>query len=175
MTQEQSSSRRGGVGAGIVAGIVGGLVASWAMERFQQTLARVSREMSGPSTNGDRRPGTEPATYKTADALSEALTGVAVPRELKPAAGSVVHYAFGAAVGALYGAAAARRRGIASWAGLPFGAAVWLVADEIAVPLAGLSKGPTEYPLSTHASALAAHLVYGATIEAIRRLVMKAA
>jgi uncharacterized membrane protein YagU involved in acid resistance len=43
------------------------------------------------------------------------------------------------------------------------------------VPLAGLSKAPTEYPLSSHASAFATHLVYGATTEAVRKLLMKAA
>ena len=56
-------------------------------------------------------------------------------------------------------------------AGLPFGAAFWLLADETAVPLLGLSKGPTEYPLSTYAYALASHLVYGLTAEAVRRAV----
>ena len=54
-------------------------------------------------------------------------------------------------------------------AGIPFGAAFWLLADEISVPLLGLSKGPTEYPVSTHAYALASHLVYGVTAEMSRR------
>jgi hypothetical protein len=37
------------------------------------------------------------------------------------------------------------------------------------VPLLGLAKGPTEYPVSTHAYALASHLVYGMTAEMSRR------
>ena len=61
---------------------------------------------------------------------------------------------------------------LAAAAGLPFGAAVWIVADEIGVPLAGLSKPPTEYPLRDHASAFAAHLVFGVTTEGVRRLVL---
>ena len=40
---------------------------------------------------------------------------------------------------------------------------------KISVPLLGLSKGPTEYPVSTHAYALASHLVYGVTAEMSRR------
>lgn len=178
MTEQQPSRRTNAVGLGIIAGIVGGLVASWAMERFQKALGKISEEMGGADGGGGqqhRQPQSEPATYKAADAVSEAVTGDDVPREYKPAAGSVVHYAFGAAVGALYGAAAARNHGVTSWAGLPFGATVWLIADEIGVPLAGLSKAPTEYPISSHASAFATHLVYGATTEAVRRLLMKAA
>jgi uncharacterized membrane protein YagU involved in acid resistance len=45
----------------------------------------------------------------------------------------------------------------------------WLVADEISVPLLGLSKGPTAYPVSTHVYAFASHLVYGMTAELSRR------
>ena len=56
-------------------------------------------------------------------------------------------------------------------AGIPFGAAFWLLADEISVPLLGFSKGPTEYPVSTHAYALASHLIYGATAELSRRVI----
>jgi uncharacterized membrane protein YagU involved in acid resistance len=59
-----------------------------------------------------------------------------------------VHYAFGAATGGLYGAVAEFAPEVTTAADLPFGAAFWLVADEIAVPLLGLSKGPKEYPVS---------------------------
>jgi uncharacterized membrane protein YagU involved in acid resistance len=45
----------------------------------------------------------------------------------------------------------------------------WLVADEVTVPLLGLSKGPSQYPLSTHLYAFASHLVYGMTAEYSRR------
>ncbi len=55
--------------------------------------------------------------------------------------------------------------------GLPFGAAVWLVADDILVPALGLAKPATEYPLSTHAYALSSHLVYGLTTDIVRRMV----
>jgi putative membrane protein len=63
---------------------------------------------------------------------------------------------------------------VTALAGIPFGAAVWLVADEVGVPAAGLANGPAEYPLSTHASALAAHVVYGATTELVRRNLVRA-
>lgn len=69
----------------------------------------------------------------------------------------------------MYGACAELVPEVTAGAGLPFGAAFWLVADEAAVPLLGLSKGPTEYPLSVHAYALASHFVYGLTAELVRR------
>ena len=64
--------------------------------------------------------------------------------------------------------------GVTTGMGLPFGAAFWLVADETAVPLLGLSKPPTEYSVSTHAYAFVSHLVYGLTAERVRRALRKA-
>ena len=59
-------------------------------------------------------------------------------------------------------------------AGLPYGASIWIVADEGVVPALGLSKSPAEYPLSIHAYALASHFVYGLTTELVRRAVRTA-
>jgi uncharacterized membrane protein YagU involved in acid resistance len=60
---------------------------------------------------------------------------------------------------------------VTAGAGSAYGAAVWLVGDEAVVPLLGLSKPPSQYPASTHAYALASHLVYGLTLEGGRRAV----
>jgi putative membrane protein len=159
----------------VVAGVVGGLVASWTMEYFQRASNRVAAQRGNAEGGGGQQhrvPEWEP-TYKAADALAESVTGDEVPREYKPAAGSLVRYAFGGAVGAMYGAAAASMPDITSWAGLPFGATVWLIADEMGVQLAGLSEAPSEYPGSKHVSAFATHLVYGATTECVRRTMMR--
>jgi putative membrane protein len=175
MQQEVAGRRRDNVTANVLAGLAGGLVASFAMERFQRALGAMSHDVGGAPGGGGqqyRKPQSEPATYKAADAIAEAGTGYEVPMPYKPAAGSLVHYAFGGAMGAIYGAASARNPQLAAGAGLPFGAAVWIVADEIGVPLTGLSKPPTAYPLKDHASAFAAHLVYGVTTEGVRRLLV---
>jgi uncharacterized membrane protein YagU involved in acid resistance len=58
--------------------------------------------------------------------------------------------------------------------GAPFGAAVWLLADDITLPAVGLAKWPTQYPVSTHVYALASHLVYGLVTETVRRAVRRA-
>lgn len=178
MPHSQSPRRNLTLASHIAAGVAGGLIASFVMEKVQAAIEELSSG-SGSATGGDgqqhrQRQEGEPATYTAADAIATTIAGQHVPREWKPTAGAAVHYAFGAAVGAVYGAAAGRRREVTALAGIPFGAAVWLLADEIGVPAAGLAKGPAAYPLSKHASALAAHVAYGATTELVRRGLLRA-
>jgi hypothetical protein len=176
MVRRNSADFDHGLLSHAVAGFAGGLAGSWAMEQLQRALERVVKSDSGAIGGGGqqhRQPQSEPATYKAADAVAETLARQNVPEQYKPVAGALVHYAFGGAVGAMYGAAAATKPDVTAWGGLPFGATVWLIADEMGVPLTGLSKPPTEYPLEDHASAFAAHLVYGAVTEAVRTLVLR--
>jgi len=89
-------------------------------------------------------------------------------RELRVAA-PLVHYLFGAAVGAIYGAYAERRQ--AHRSGAAFGTTVWLAADEIAMPLLALSDSTARRPVEMHLQSLVAHLVYGTATELTRRSV----
>ena len=168
---------------GALAGLVAGLVASWAMDRFQDVWISLSskdstsddkssdldRESSNLKTNQSEETQDD-ATVKAASAISENLFNHELSSNEKKIAGPAVHYATGAAGGLVYGAAAELTPEITKAAGLPYGAAFWLVVDEGLVPLLGFAKGPGEYPLSAHAYALASHLVFGATAEAVRRL-----
>ncbi len=175
MRRQRSKRRNQDVAIQVIGGLVGGLVAAYAMERFQAALGRVSPDLGGaPGAGGQqyRKPQSEPAPYVAADAVAKATTGEPVPPAYKPAAGAAIHYAFGASVGAIYGAAAARTPDIAAWGGVPFGASVWLIADEMGMPTMGLAKPPSEYPLQDHITALASHLVYGATTDCVRRVVV---
>jgi len=160
---------------GLAAGVVGGLVASYAMNEFQVLWSKVSeslREQGGEQGQGGAGGGEqEPATVKAAEAVSEGVFGHELTKKEKPLAGEAVHYAMGGASGAIYGALAEFAPSVTAGAGLPFGTAVWLLADEAAVPALGLSKAPTEYPLSTHAYALVSHFVYGLTTDIVRRAV----
>jgi len=49
------------------------------------------------------------------------------------------------------------------------GTALWLLADEIAMPVVGLSKSTLQRPLEMHLQSFAAHIVYGVTTEHVRR------
>lgn len=85
--------------------------------------------------------------------------------EGKKAGAAIVHYAFGALWGGLYGLARETIPGAKTPAsGLVFGSAVWILGDQIVVPAFRLAGGPSDYPLKTHAYGLAAHLVYGASV-----------
>lgn len=174
---------------GLAAGLAGGLVASWTMNQFQAAWSKATEgfekphgaQSMQPSEGQEPGPGSEQdkenqddATVKVAKAVSEGIFGHELQKNEKIPAGALVHYAFGTATGGLYGAIAEYAPEVTTAAGLPFGAAFWLMADEMAVPLLGLSKGPTEYPPSTHAYALASHLVYGLTAEVTRRAVRSA-
>jgi uncharacterized membrane protein YagU involved in acid resistance len=58
--------------------------------------------------------------------------------------------------------------------GAVYGSAVWLGADEIAVPALGLSGPPTQTQVIGHVQALAAHVVYGVTTDLTRRALLMA-
>ena len=172
----------GNVWKGLVAGLAGGLVASWTMNQFQAAWMRAAGNSDKPhgaqsmqpsegSTGSQEQDAKEQddATVETAKLISREVFGHELQESEKRSAGAVVHYAFGTATGGLYGALAEVTPQVTTGGGIPFGAAFWLIADEISVPLLGLSKGPAEYPVSTHAYALASHLVYGVTAEFSRR------
>jgi len=180
---------------GFTAGLIGGLVASWTMNRFQDVWSQVAKVIEtcpgnqfhgvsgehaegGEETSGTQHLeiGSKPdvpddTTVRAASAVSERVFGHKLTPGEKKIGGTAVHYLLGTGVGGLYGAAAEIAPNVTAGAGLPFGAVFWLVVDEGAVPLLGLSKGPTAYPLSTHAYALSSHFVYGLTAEVVRRAV----
>jgi uncharacterized membrane protein YagU involved in acid resistance len=151
--------------------MIGGIVASWVMEEFQSAWMKAAKAMESQngSPNTQEKTEQEPATVKAAEMVSEKVFGQHLADEDKQWAGNAVHYATGGAFGAVYGLAAELAPQVTVAAGLPFGTAVWLAIDEGAVPLFGLSKGPAEYPVSTHVYALASHFVYGLTTEVVRR------
>lgn|ERR1700752_5286332 len=151
---------------GFAAGLVGGLVASWTMNRFQELWFSLA-DKSQPAPRSSEEP--DDTTVRAASAISEGLFDHKLTSTEKKIAGPSVHYSLGTGVGGLYGAVAEVAPGVTAGAGLPFGAAFWLVVDEGAVPILGLAKGPTAYPLSTHVYALTSHFVYGLTTEFVRR------
>jgi putative membrane protein len=165
---------------GAAAGVAGGLLGSWMMVRFNHLVGGLEHENGNaprPEYRSNAAPndtdGTisdEPASIRAASEIGESLTDRPLTHGEKRLGGSLLHYAFGAVAGGLYGAAAERTPAVRQAFGLPFGATVWLAADEIGLPLAGLSAHPAHYPVSRHAAALGTHLVFGATVEAVRRL-----
>jgi putative membrane protein len=177
---------------GLAAGVVSGLAASWVMNQFQAAWGKMAEGIDKPHGAQSLQDGTphhgvgrelqergseesdDNAAVRMASIVSEEVFDHKLQdKEEKEVGGAVAHYAMGAASGALYGAAAEVLPEVTMGTGLPFGAAVWLVADEALVPALGLSKSPTEYPLSKHAYALTSHLVYGVATELVRNAVRR--
>jgi putative membrane protein len=169
--------RHGRIARGVLAGMAGGLVASWTMDEFQALWSKVAQRLQQngrqrqQQRQGESQAEAEDATMKAADKFSRKLLGYPLSIEAKKKAGPILHYAFGAAMGAVYGVASelfpeAATRGF----GTGFGAALFAIADELAIPALGLSGKPKNFPLSSHVYGLASHLVYGATTEGVRRL-----
>jgi len=172
---------------GLAAGVAGGLVASVVMNQFQSWLGRLmsgtershgaqSLQQGSPDHGAARElkergsdEQEDDAAMRLANVVSEGVFDHSLTQAEKQTAGTAVHYVFGATTGAWYGATAEVFPVITAGAGLPFGSFVWLTADEGMVPALGLSKPPSEYPLSIHAYALTSHLVYGLTPELVRR------
>lgn len=182
----------GDVLKGLAAGIIGGLVASWTMNQFQALLSELAAGEERPHGAQSMQQGTpqqgvgrelqergsddekDNAAVRTANAISEIVFDHRLTKSEKESGGAVAHYAMGITSGAVYGTVAELLPETTIGFGLPFGAAVWAIADEGIVPALGLSKSSTEYTLPIHAYAFASHLVYGLTTEAVRRVVRNA-
>jgi hypothetical protein len=179
------------IAKGMAAGIAGGLVASVVMNQFQALLGKLmqgeSRSHGAQSLQQDlpdhgislelQERGSDDAednaATRTGNAVSELVFNHKLSKPEKEVAGTVAHYAMGMTSGAIYGAAAEIFPVATTGQGIPFGAAVWAIADEAVVPALGLSKSGSEYPLSIHLYALSSHLVYGLTTEIVRRNVRR--
>lgn len=149
---------------GALAGLIGGLIASFVMEKFQMLLQPMMENDGQQKEKKD-----EPSTEKAAEAISENVFDHYLTKDEKSAGGEAMHYAMGGTSGMIFGAASEIVPETSVGAGLPFGTAVWLIADDLVVPALGLSKPVSDVPLSQHAYALSSHLVYGLTTDMVRR------
>ena len=171
---------------GILAGAIAGVVGALAMNQFQRVAARVQggRE-ADDATIGMPRTGRGPqpaqalgnasddSTARVANALTSAVGYPLSSPGQKQVAGEFVHLAFGAINGAVYGAAVEISPRMRAVAGVPFGLAVWALADEGIVPALGLKRSPRDSSLGLHAYSLTSHMVYGAATELVRSAIRR--
>jgi uncharacterized membrane protein YagU involved in acid resistance len=145
------------------AGAVAGIVASAAMTRFHVALS--GRGLTGSEEPQSMKPvgGGDDVAMRVADLTAEATTGGRLTREEKTEVGGpLAHYAFGAGVGAIYGLMCELTPDAPCTRGAIFGPSVWAGADQLALPLVGLTPWPLKaYPPATNLQHLASHVVYG--------------
>lgn len=160
---------------GILAGVAGGLAASWVMNEFTATLGeKLSEAVETPAEQQELKLQSdgEDSTMKAADKIVETVTGGRhLSHEQREIGGPIVHYSMGALMGGVYGALAEYTDVAKAGFGTTFGGVLFATADVLGVPAMHLGPWPNEYPASSLASPLAAHLVYGATTELVRRII----
>lgn len=161
---------------GIVAGVAGGLAGAYTMGLFARLCTKASEKMNDPQRHKELQRAAADAqesTAKTADKLMRPVLGRRLTSSEKDAAKPIVHYAFGTAVGSLYGVTSEYVPVAKSFAGAPFGAAVFAGTHSLVLPALHLTKKNSDYPIELHATELGSHLVYGVTLESVRRLVRR--
>jgi len=165
---------------GIVAGAIGGIAGTWAMNYAQRLWTRAMGEEPPPSAAGkhDARDWQERSEHQNAneiaaDTLAFPIVRRRLTRDELGVAAAVIHYTFGAAVGALYGAVVERSRRDRTRSGAGLGTTLWITADEIAMPVLGLSGPTTRRPVDMHLQSFVSHLVYGAVAERVRSRVRR--
>jgi uncharacterized membrane protein YagU involved in acid resistance len=170
----------------VAIGLTAGLLGALTMNLFARVVRRRNggREAEGaaPGINRDGRGAQPPQAIARADddaavrvgrTAYRTVTGVEPSLAIKPWLGSAAHYAFGGSLGIYYVLAADRAPLLRAGYGTLFGSLVWAIADEGVMPALGLSRGPRQLSSAVHAYAVAAHWVYGATLEAIRQCALR--
>lgn len=165
----------------MIAGMVGGLVGAWVMNEFMTgpgkklKAAVQSDEQNWQDEIEELEAQDHPkedATMKAADAITKTATGGRhLSWEEKQKAGPVVHYAFGALMGGVYGSVAEYTPTVTSGFGTTFGGVLFCGADMMAVPALKLSPPESVKISPALVPPFAAHIIYGATTELVRRIV----
>ncbi|CAN5907850.1 hypothetical protein BH23PLA1_BH23PLA1_26340 [soil metagenome] len=83
-----------------------------------------------------------------------------------------IHWGYGMTMGGVYGAGRGRVGFPDLKGGLLFGVGLWLIGDEMIVPMLGLQGGPTGATRWQHLHRLGAHLAYGAGLSAATQALM---
>jgi hypothetical protein len=152
------------VATDIALGALAGAAATWVMGKATTYL--YEHEDEAVRHREDEARGGRTA-YVVAAGRAAAAVGRTLDEEQENKLGAAIHWGLGVGAGAFYGAMRGRIPG-ADWGqGTAFGAAFWLVVDETANPVLGLTPGPAAFPWQTHARGLAGHLVFGVVADTV--------
>ena len=159
--------------AGVMAGFAGGLLGAAVMSAGHALAMRVPAHHFTPPATEPTEPKEPDATVLVAERVSDIVRGRPLEDPEKSVAGNLVHYAFGAAMGVVYGAAAPIVPVVTRWHGALYGIAVYLGAHGTIVPALGLARSPLRSPFKKEALELALHVAYGATVGLVYRLAIR--
>ena len=157
LSRSRAPSPFGALLRGMAAGVIGAGLQSLFFKATAQLLPKPTQlppELGKPEPEAQKESSLETVARRWVEGLMQRgpLEG-----EQKARAASVVHYAFGALWGGLYGL-------LRESTPVPptlFGAAVWLASDNLILPAFRVAAWPQHYSLREHHYALHAHFAYG--------------
>ena len=150
------TTRERSIVKGAVAGLIGGLAGAGAK--------MLAEKIFPPRVEGQTPPSV---------ALAEQVAGHSLPESQRRAAMHGIHWGFGAAAGAIYGAMVEVEPSLGAWKGAAFGIAVNKLTHESLLPKMGLSAPKDEQPAQERISEWVTHAVYGIFTDTVRRGVRK--
>ena len=161
---------------GLVFGMIGSIAGLLAMRYYWNNIAPAVEEAFGGQENRGQAPDPlddislwgkqyredESSTAALGRLLYQWITGEEPQtQELKTALSYLVHWGYGMLQGGIYGALRANAPFPDLKDAWLYATGLWLVGDEVVVPLLGLQSGPTAVLPVQHANRWGAHLAYG--------------
>lgn len=156
--------RERGLATDLALGALAGVAATWLMDRATTYL--YEHEDEAARREEDEARGDRTAYGVAAQKVAKSV-GQDLDEEQEQTLGAAIHWVLGIGAGALYGAMRHRVPGIDLGQGAVFGTAFWLLVDEAANPILGLTPGPVAFPWQTHGRGLAGHLVFGIVADTV--------
>lgn len=175
-------------------GLVGGAVGVLAMDLFRVYISpQIMPDENGQGAKGNTRGGQggtqgeddsislvgqhhrpdESSTAALGRMMYHAVEAHDPDKKTKAELSNLVHWSYGVLQGGVYGVMQPALGNNVLMSGALFGTGLWLLGDELAVPLLGLQDGPGAAPPSTHVNRLALHLAYGITTAATTQLLKR--
>lgn len=139
---------------GLLAGAVAGLLATAAKS--------IAERVYPPRVQGEPNPP---------ESLAEKVAGHELSRTTKKAAGEAIHWSFGVAAGAAYGATAEYFPAATAKEGASFGLMLMALTHESALPAMGIEAPAEEQSAREHTSEAASHVLFGLVAERVRSFV----
>ncbi|MGC1371801.1 MAG: DUF1440 domain-containing protein [Candidatus Sulfotelmatobacter sp.] len=174
MRNRKRSFYRGSLAKTLVAGGIAGLAGACAMSGFARLSDTLAQRISlGSKRKATRLPYSEQewdATTRIAQAAARRLLNRRLNAKEERIGAAMVHYAVGATSGAAYVVLAKRFPQVGKYSGAIFGAAMWLLSDELLMPSTGTTRKLRNYSALAQANALGEHIVYAVTTDTLLRL-----
>jgi hypothetical protein len=150
-----------------VKGLLVGLAASKALDEVSIALYENEDRTTRWAENRARQ---NRHAYERAVEQLAGFAGRSLNRRQRKVYGWKFHQAFGLLGGLQYVALRRRHPRIGAGMGLLFGAAFFVLVDELMMPLLRWTPGPRAFSWKVHARGAAAHIAYGVAAEAAARV-----